>query len=178
MRPRLQFGPFTFDPELGELSREGQRIALQEKPRQLLLALLERPGEVATREALRQKLWQTDTFVDFEHGLNTAIKKVRKALGDPADAPQFIETLSRRGYRFIAPVRMEQAGDIPAVWPATESQPPARRDTSGATVGVARCTARRGCCRRMDRAGPAERRAPANRWTGDSARGPAATGAG
>ena len=108
MPPRLHFGPFDFDQELGELSREGERIALQEKPRQLLAALLERPGEVATREALRLKLWQTDTFVDFEHGLNTAIKKVRKALGDSADAPQFIETLSRRGYRFIAPVRLEE----------------------------------------------------------------------
>src|SRR6476469_3808696 len=95
------------------MSRDGQRIPLQEKPRQLLAALLERPGEVATREALRQKLWQTDTFVDFEHGLNTPIKKVRKALGDSADAPQFIETLSRRGYRFIAPVRLDQAGICP-----------------------------------------------------------------
>ena len=126
MRLRLQFGPFTFDQELGELARDGQRIPLQEKPRQLLAALLERPGEVATREALRQKLWQTDTFVDFEHGLNTAIKKVRKALGDSAEAPQFIETLSRRGYRFIAPVRMAQAGDIPAMGTAPEAQPVAR----------------------------------------------------
>jgi DNA-binding winged helix-turn-helix (wHTH) protein/TolB-like protein/Tfp pilus assembly protein PilF len=104
MRPRLQFGPFTFDQELGELSRDGQRIALQEKPRQVLAALLERPGEVATREELREKVWGNDTFVDFEHGLNTAIKKVRQALGDSAETPQFIETLSRRGYRFLAPV--------------------------------------------------------------------------
>src|SRR6476620_5084053 len=126
MPSRLRFGPFAFDQELGELSREGQRIALQEKPRQLLAALLERPGEVATREALRQKLWQTDTFVDFEHGRNTAIKKVRKALGDSADAPQFIETLSRRGYRFIAPVRLEHPGDMPAARTVSEAQPIAR----------------------------------------------------
>src|ERR1043165_786152 len=127
MRPRLQFGPFTFDQELGELSRDGQRLPLQEKPRQLLAALLERPGEVATREALRQKLWQTDTFVDFEHGLNTAIKKVRKALGDSADAPQFIETLSRRGYRFIAPVRIDETRGIPAVWTASQPHSVPRR---------------------------------------------------
>src|SRR5574339_1291816 len=104
MRPPLRFGPFTFDQELGHLFPEGQRIPLQDKPRQLLAALLERPGDVATREELRERLWGSDTFVDFEHGLNTAIKKVRQALGDSAEAPQFIETVSRRGYRFKAPV--------------------------------------------------------------------------
>ena len=107
----------------GELYRLGQRVRLQEKPRQILVALLERPGEIASREELRERLWKTDTFVDFEHGLNTAINKVRQALGDSADAPEFVETLARRGYRFIAPVSTRQArplvveasaGDAPA----------------------------------------------------------------
>ncbi len=99
----LQFGPFQFDVAAGELYRQGERVRLQEQPRQVLAALLERPGEIVARDELRERLWKTDTFVDFEHGLNTAIKKVRRALGDSAEAPVFIETLSRRGYRFIAP---------------------------------------------------------------------------
>jgi len=103
-RQRLQFGPFEFDVAAGELCRQGERVRLQEQPRQVLAALLERPGEIVTRDELRERLWKTDTFVDFEHGLNTAIKKVRRALGDSAEAPAFIETLSRRGYRFIAPI--------------------------------------------------------------------------
>src|SRR6188508_157288 len=102
--PRLHFGPFEFDVAAGELYRDGQRVRLQEQPRQVLAALLERPGEICTREALRERLWKTDTFVDFEHGLNTAIKKTRQTLGDSAETPQFIETLARRGYRFVAPV--------------------------------------------------------------------------
>src|SRR6188508_1706285 len=103
-RPVLRFGPFEFDAATGELFRNGQRVPLQDKPGQVLAALLEHPGAIATREELRLALWETDTFVDFEHGLNTAIKKVRKALGDSAESPAFIETLARRGYRFIAPV--------------------------------------------------------------------------
>jgi len=101
---RLSFGAFEFDPAAGELYRLSERVRLQEQPRLLLVALLERPGEIATREDLRDRLWKTDTFVDFDHSLNTAIKKLRHALGDSADAPAFIETVARRGYRFIAPV--------------------------------------------------------------------------
>ena len=115
---RLQFGAFEFDLSAGELYSEGQRIRLQEQPRQVLAALLERPGQIATREELRERLWKTDTFVDFEHGLNTAIKKVRQALGDSAETPRFIETLARRGYRFIAPVtRVDGAPLVPASGP-------------------------------------------------------------
>lgn len=139
MRPRLQFGPFAFDQELGHLFREGQRIPLQEKPSQLLAALLARPGDVATREELREKLWGSDTFVDFEHGLNTAIKKVRQALGDSADAPEFIETLSRRGYRFKAPVVVVESPVSPAVGPlkpADPLPPSARRLVRWALVGA------------------------------------------
>ena len=101
---RVAFGPFELDVAAGDLYRDGHRVRLQEQPRQVLAALLGRPGEVVTREELRERLWKTDTFVDFEHGLNTAIKKVRQALGDSAENPQYVETLARRGYRFVAPV--------------------------------------------------------------------------
>lgn len=98
---RLRFESFEFEPSTGELYRDNRLVHLQEHPRQVLLALLERPGEVVTREQLRERLWGADTFVDFEHGLNTAVKKARQALGDSAETPRFIETLARRGYRFI-----------------------------------------------------------------------------
>ena len=88
----------------GELRKNGLKIKLQEQPFQILSLLLERAGEVVTREELRQKLWPADTFVDFDHSLNAAVKKLRDALGDSADNPRFVETLARRGYRFIAPV--------------------------------------------------------------------------
>lgn len=120
-RPRLQFGRFEFDVAAGELYLWGQRVRLQEQPRQVLAALLERPGEIATREELRERLWKTHTFVDFEHGLNTAIKKVRQALGDSAEAPEFIETLARRGYRFIAPVGPLQAVPLVTEPPLAEA---------------------------------------------------------
>lgn len=101
---RRRFATFEVNLETGELCRNGRRLKLQEKPFQMLAMLLERPGEVVTREALRERLWAADTFVDFDHGLNTATKKLRQALGDSAENPRFIETLARRGYRFIAPV--------------------------------------------------------------------------
>ena len=101
---RKHFGTFDVDLETGELRRDGLKLKLQEKPFQMLAMLLERPGEVVTREALRERLWPAGTFVDFDHGLNTATKKLRHALGDSAENPRFIETLARRGYRFIAPV--------------------------------------------------------------------------
>ena len=101
---RKRFGTFDVDLEAGELRRNGLKLKLQEKPFQMLAMLLERPGEVVTREALRERLWAADTFVDFDHGLNTATKKLRQALGDSAENPRFVETLARRGYRFIVPV--------------------------------------------------------------------------
>ena len=101
---RKHFGTFDVDIETGELRRNGLKLQLQEKPFQMLAMLLAHPGEVVTREALRERLWAANTIVDFDHGLNTAIKKLRQALGDSADSPRFIETLARRGYRFIAPV--------------------------------------------------------------------------
>jgi TolB-like protein/DNA-binding SARP family transcriptional activator len=98
----VRFGHFELDLRTGELRKQGVRTKLQEQPFQVLAMLLEHPNQVVTREALRNKLWPTDTFVDFDHSLNRAINKLREALGDSADQPLFIETLAKRGYRFIA----------------------------------------------------------------------------
>ncbi len=103
-RSILRFGVFEVDVRAGELRKQGVRIKLQEQPFHVLTVLLQRPGEVVTREELRSENWPADTFVDFDNSLNTAINKLREALGDSADNPRFIETLPRRGYRFIAPV--------------------------------------------------------------------------
>jgi Tol biopolymer transport system component/DNA-binding winged helix-turn-helix (wHTH) protein len=100
----IRFGVFEADLRAGELRRNGSRIRLQERPFQVLALLLAKPGELVTREELQSKLWPADTFVDFDHGLNAAVKRLRDTLGDFADNPRFIETLARRGYRFIAPV--------------------------------------------------------------------------
>lgn len=97
------FDVFEVDLQAGELCKQGRRIKLQEQPFRVLSLLLERPGEVVTREELRQELWPADTFVDFDHGLNSAVARLREALGDSADGPRFIETIAKRGYRFIAP---------------------------------------------------------------------------
>ena len=101
---RLRFGTFVLDPASGELHQNGHKVALAPKAFELLRALVERPGQVVTREELRAKLWAADTFVEFDDGLNHAVKKLRQALGDSAENPQFIETLPRYGYRFVAPV--------------------------------------------------------------------------
>jgi TolB-like protein/DNA-binding winged helix-turn-helix (wHTH) protein/tetratricopeptide (TPR) repeat protein len=101
---KARFGPYEVDFCAGELLKNGRRIRLQDQPLQILSILLARPGGVVTREELRQRLWPTDTFVDFDHGLNNAINRLRETLNDSADAPRFIETLPRRGYRFIADV--------------------------------------------------------------------------
>ena len=100
-RGRLRFGVFELDLRSGELRKHGLRVRLQEQPFRLLEMLLERPGEVVTREELQKRLWPADTFVDFDHGLNKAINKIREALGDSAESPRFVETVSRRGYRFL-----------------------------------------------------------------------------
>lgn len=111
--PRLlRFGQFELDPRTSEIYKEGKRIKLQEQPCKVLALLIERPGELVSREELQKKLWPNDTFVDFDHGVNIAINKLRDALGDSAEDPQFIETLPRRGYRFIAPVSVPRiSGD-------------------------------------------------------------------
>src|SRR5690348_6315383 len=106
---KVRFGVFELDSQTGELRKGGLRIRLQEQPFRVLVTLLDRPGELVTREELRKKLWPEDTFVDFDQGLGTAIRKLREALGDSADNPRFIETLPRRGFRFIVPVSWETA---------------------------------------------------------------------
>jgi DNA-binding winged helix-turn-helix (wHTH) protein len=100
----IRFGPFELHPETGELLKQGIRIRLQPQPFRILCMLLENPGAVVTREELSKRLWPADTFVDFERGVNTAVNRLRLALGDSAEQPRYIETLSRTGYRFIAPV--------------------------------------------------------------------------
>jgi DNA-binding winged helix-turn-helix (wHTH) protein len=108
--PRLiRFGIFEVDLQAGELRKAGVRLKLTGQPFQVLAILLERPGEVATREELQKRLWP-DTFVDIDHNLNTAINKIREVLGDSAENPRFVETLPRRGYRFIAPINQENSG--------------------------------------------------------------------
>src|ERR1043166_2476079 len=108
-----RFGLFEADCEQRVLTKGGLRVRLQDQPFQVLALLLERPGEVVTREEIRQKLWSADTFVEFDDGLNTAIKKLRTALGDSAENPRFIETVPRRGYRFLAPITFPVSADQP-----------------------------------------------------------------
>lgn len=107
----VSFGIFEVDRKTGELRRNGVKVKLQEQPLQILLTLLDRPGDVITREELRGRLWADDTFVDFDHSLNTAVRRLRDALGDSAENPRFVATVARRGYRFLAPVN----GSAPAV---------------------------------------------------------------
>ena len=112
-----RFGVFELDLNAGELRKNGIKLRLQGQPLQVLTVLLEHAGEVVTREDLRQSLWASDTFVDFDHSLNTAINKVREALGDSASSPRFVETLARRGYRFIAPVQSNPPRSLPTPVP-------------------------------------------------------------
>jgi DNA-binding winged helix-turn-helix (wHTH) protein len=103
---RYRFGVFEADTATGELRRQGMRVKLNAQPFQLLCMLLARPGEVLAREEIASELWPGDTFVDFEHGVNSAINRIREALGDTAANPRFVETLARKGYRFVAPVEL------------------------------------------------------------------------
>jgi len=109
---RLRFGVFEVDLRAGELRKHGLRVRLQEQPFQVLAMLLERGGQVVTREELQKKLWPADTFVDFDHGLNKAVNKIRDALGDSAESPRFVETVARRGYRFLAEVKAPDATPV------------------------------------------------------------------
>jgi len=115
-----RFGLFELDLSAGELRKSGVKLRLQGQPFQVLALLLERAGEVVTREELQRKLWPSDTFVDFDHSLNTAINKVREALGDSAGNPRYVETLARRGYRFIAPVQAPVQTDASTDTPSGE----------------------------------------------------------
>ena len=121
---RIRFGVFEADFRSGELRKSGVKVKLHAQPMAVLKILLERAGDVVTREELQQKLWGGNTFVDFEHGLNKTINKLRDALSDNAETPRYIETLPRRGYRFIAPVTLPTAG--PEVVPLAEPRSKSR----------------------------------------------------
>jgi len=126
LRGPLRFGVFELDLRAGELRKRGIRIRLQGQPFQVLSMLVDRPGEVVTREELQKNLWPADTFVDFDHGLNKAINKIRDALGDSAESPRFVETIARRGYRFLAEVKAAEAA--PTRGPEAVSPPPPERE--------------------------------------------------
>jgi DNA-binding winged helix-turn-helix (wHTH) protein/Tol biopolymer transport system component len=145
----LQFGAFEFRTDTGEVRKHGTKVRLQGKPLQMLHALLDRPGDVITREELRALLWAADTFVDFESGLNTTVNRLRLALGDSADHPRYVETLARSGYRFVAPIVEnhqplveEEATAIalplpPAPAPVVPIAPPASRKRSWTVAALA-----------------------------------------
>src|SRR5713101_5736904 len=133
----LRFATFEVDVRAGELRKQGVRIRLQEQPYHVLTVLLQRPGEVVTREELRSQNWPPDTFVDFDNSLNTAINKLREALGDSADNPRFIETLPRRGYRFIAPVTgVDGTTRGTATSVSAAARPRSRKIVVAATIAV------------------------------------------
>ncbi|MFZ0746158.1 MAG: winged helix-turn-helix domain-containing protein [Terracidiphilus sp.] len=120
---RVQFGLFEADLKAGELRRSGIRIRLQGQPFKLLAVLLEHPGEVVSREVLQHQLWGADTTVDFDHSLGIAVNKIREALGDHAENPRFVETLAKRGYRFIAPVKMVEPHGVPSFAESAHARP-------------------------------------------------------
>jgi len=122
----LRFGVFELDLRAGELRKHGLRVRLQEQPFQVLAMLVEHPGEVVAREELKKKLWPADTFVDFDHGLNKAINKLREALGDSAETPRFVETVARRGYRFLAEVKVPDPAPVRSPEPGATPPPPQR----------------------------------------------------
>ena len=144
--PAIRFGPFTLDGRSGELRNGPTRLKVPDQSIAVLQALLERPGELVTREELRDRLWPPDTFVDFEAGLNAAVRRLREALNDSADVPRYIETLPRRGYRFIASCGRcfdgctARAGSLGG---RRGSGPRAFRDRPGRTSPPAACGDRR-----------------------------------
>ena len=129
---RYRFGSFEVDTATGELRRQGIRIKLNAQPLQVLALLLERPGELLTREEISRELWPDGTFVDYEHGVNSAVNRIREALGDTAGNPRFVETLARRGYRFVAPVERILPADPPPT--ASETSPKPAPETPAAAT--------------------------------------------
>jgi len=130
-----RFGAVELDATAGELYASGRRIRLQNQPFQLLVLLLEHAGEVVTQDAIRSKLWDSDTVVEFELGIGTAMKKLRHALGDDATTPRFIETLPRRGYRWLVPVTWADARGAVAAGAPRASVPAAGRESAAAEDG-------------------------------------------
>ena len=136
-RGRLRFGVFELDLRTGELRKHSLLVRLQEQPFQVLAMLLEQPGGLVTREELQKKLWPANTFVDFDHGLNKAISKIRDALGDSAESPRFVETVARRGYRFLAEVKAVDAGPIRSAEVALSPHPTTETWGPGSAVNPA-----------------------------------------
>src|SRR5580692_7325232 len=137
---RYSFEDFELDIRAGELRKRGVKLRLQGQPLQILATLLDRSGEMVTREELRAEIWTADTFVDFDHSLHNAIARLREVLGDSADTPRYIETLPRRGYRFIAPVEEVEnhAPERPApIKPASEAPALGQRPNTGAALALA-----------------------------------------
>ena len=133
---RFSFGPYEADLHSGELLKNGRRVLLQSQPFQLLTMLLERPGELVTREEICANLWQVDTFVDFDGSLGTALNKIREVLNDSAAEPRFVETLPRRGYRFIAPVTAVESDPEPPPPVADLAKAPKRSRFFHSAVGI------------------------------------------
>jgi DNA-binding winged helix-turn-helix (wHTH) protein len=120
--PQRRFGPFIFDEATGELRKHGIRVRLQGQPLQILAEVLTQPGHSVTREEMQQHLWRGSTFVDFEHGLNSAMNRLRQVLGDSAEQPRYIETVPGRGYRFIAPVQESETKPVLVIPPPVAEQ--------------------------------------------------------
>ncbi len=118
----VRFGVFELDVRSGELRKAGVRVGLQEQALQVLTTLVERPGNLVTRDELRQRLWPNGTFVDFDHGLNAVVNRLRDTLGDSAESPRFIETLPRRGYRFVAPIERNRTTRVDSAPPSADAQ--------------------------------------------------------
>ena len=145
----IVFGPFKDDDSSGELRKQGKRIRLQGQPLQILSGLLAQPGQVVSREEFQQQLWQGSTFVDFEHGLNAAVNRLRQVLGDSAEQPRYIETIPGRGYRLIAPFQVASPTAIDRSPPSSQAwrsprlaSRPVRRTwmwVSGIIAGVTNC---------------------------------------
>jgi TolB-like protein/DNA-binding winged helix-turn-helix (wHTH) protein/Tfp pilus assembly protein PilF len=146
-RRLARFGPFEVDLQAGQLRKNGLKVKLYDQPFQILVCLLEHAGEVVTREELQQKLWPADTFTDFDHGLNNAINRLREALCDSADKPRYVETLPRRGYRFIAPVDLG-AGAQPSPGPANVGPSPSEGVKKSAGADLKVCEGAANSCRR------------------------------
>ena len=141
---KVRFGAFELDLRTAELRKSGQELTLQGQPFQILMLLMDRPGELVTREELKKGLWASDTFVDFEHNLNKAVNRLREALGDSAEQPKFVETLPRRGYRWIGPViqngndnaAIESRLVVPEAEPASERAGRSRKFWKAAVSAV------------------------------------------
>src|SRR5258705_9733849 len=134
----VRFGLYEVDLQARELRKSGIRIKLQDQPFQILASLLERPGEIVKREDLQKRLWPADTFVDFDLSLNSAVKKLRQALNDDSDNPRFIETLYRRGYRFIGPVNGSSKTNGTALSQSTPLQPELPPPSSASALTIPR----------------------------------------